>query len=289
MKCSRQVISYKSSVTSQRGFTVLELLIFSAISAVIMVAFITILVTITRIQARQSSAAEVNQQSQFLLQTIQYYVERSSLIEMNQDVATSTLKLRMAASSEDPTYIYLSGGMVYLQQSSTAAQALTTSRVTVPSLTFTRRSNAPSHDSVAVSFIVSYNTPNLQQQFSETLQTAVARVNAATFDSSVVPSSTATYSLGAAGQIWTSVNSILNFSGANVYFSSGYNVGIGVSSPAYLLQVGGGGVNGDIYIGGTGCGATGCGLILKSAGGSCARIILTNAGQISTSSVASCP
>ncbi len=57
-------------------------------------------------------------------------------------------------------------------------------------------------------------------------------VDAATFDSNLIPSSTATYKLGASGQIWTSVNDIIYFSGSNV--------GIGVSSPGQTLEVNGG-------------------------------------------------
>src|SRR5439155_3691810 len=78
------------------GFTVLELILFTAIFVGTGVIFITILLTITRVHVRQSAVAEVNQQSQFLLQTIQRNVASASLIEMQTDVATATLKLRMA-------------------------------------------------------------------------------------------------------------------------------------------------------------------------------------------------
>ena len=57
-------------------------------------------------------------------------------------------------------------------------------------------------------------------------------VDAATFDSNLIPSSTATYKIGASGQVWTSVNDIIYFSGSNV--------GIGVSSPGQTLEVNGG-------------------------------------------------
>jgi len=228
--------SFASSRLRRKGFSLIELLLFAAIFAIIAVAFITILVTIVAIQTRQQAAIEVNQQSQFLLQQIQYYIESSSLVELNQDSATSTLKLRMSASSTDPTYIYLSGNAVYLRQTdSGAAQALNSNRVNVSNLNFfAKRSNPPGHDSVSVSFTVAYNTANVQQQFSETLQTAVARVSAATFDSNVIPSSTATYKLGVSGNVWSSVNDIINFSGSNV------GIGIGVTSPQQTLEVNGG-------------------------------------------------
>ncbi len=266
---------------SKKGFTIIELLAFSAIFAIVMVAFITMMVAVIRIQSRQSAAAEVNQESQFLLQQIQYYIERSSLVELNQDIATSTLKLRMAASSLDPTYIYLSSGTpgtVYLQQTATGTpQPLTTPRVNVTSLTFIKRSNAPGHDSVSVSFVVANNTQNATQQFSEALQTAIARVNAATFDTGVFPSSTTGLPLGTATQYWSNVNGVLNFGlpgSNNVYFTGYAGVNMG-SQPTQALQVAGG----DIYISNSASG-----IILKN-GASCYRLYITGSGMIATSSV----
>jgi type II secretory pathway component PulJ len=269
---------------SRRGFSILELLVFTAIFAIVIVSFISILVSITRVQSRQGAVAQVNGESQFLLTQIEYYVEHSSLIDMSQDSQTSTLKLWTGADANDPTYIYLSAGTVYLKQTNGGTpQALTTSRVNVTSLAFTKHSNTPSHDSVSVSFSMVNNSPNMTQYFGQSLQFAIARVSAATFDSNVVPSSTAgAYSLGTVGQYWNPINGIINFVGTKVYFTG--NVGVNMASqPTQAFQVAGG----DVYISGTGCSGTGCGLILKAINGTtCARIILTNGGQISTSSAA---
>lgn len=218
---------------SNAGFTIIELVVSLAIFTILIIAFISILVSITSIYSRQTGVAEVNQQSQFLLQQIQYYVERSSMIELNPDVSTTTLKLRMAADAEDPTYIYLVDGILYLKQTDAGTPApLTTNRVIVSDISFIKRQNAPAHDSVSVSFVVAFNTQNLKQKFSEALQTAVARVSAATFDSNIIPSSTNTYKLGLVGQVWSSINDIIYFSGSNV--------GIGVQSPLQALDINGG-------------------------------------------------
>jgi hypothetical protein len=56
--------------------------------------------------------------------------------------------------------------------------------------------------------------------------------DAATFDSDLIPSSTATYSLGASDQVWSSINQVIYFSGSNV--------GIGVSGPGQVLEINGG-------------------------------------------------
>ena len=208
-------------------------MIFAAIFAVTAGSFFAILVTITRIQVRQTGAAEVNTQSQYLLQKIQYYIGSSSLIELAADVPTSTLKLRMPTSSGDPAYIYLADNTVYLKLTDSGTpERLSSSKVKVSGMTFTKRANVPAQDSVAVSFTVAFNTDNIQQRFTQTLDTSIARVNAATFDSNVIPSASNTYKIGASSQLWQSINDLLYFSGANV--------GIGVSGPGQTLEVNGG-------------------------------------------------
>jgi type II secretory pathway pseudopilin PulG len=263
----------------KRGFTLIELLIFTAVFSFVVVTFITIFVTVINIQGRESSQSEVNGQSQFLLQQVQYYVERASLIDMAQDTPAGTLKVYLGVNSQDPTYLTLSSGTVYLQQTATGSlQALTSPRVTVSSLTFTRHANPPGHDSVGVAFTMAYNTTNPKLIFSQMLQTSIARVSAATFDSNLIPSSTATYNIGVSGQTWSSINQVINFSGANV--------GIGVTPSLATFEVGSGNIRadtGDVVVA-----SNASGLILKDSSNVCWRLRVATSGVLSTASVG-CP
>lgn len=215
------------------GFTLLELLIFSGIFMGLAIVVTSILVVIVRVQARESGVAEVTSQSNFVLRTIQDTVERASFIDMVQDSATSTLKLRMASSSADPTYIYVAGGGVYIKETDAGTPVvLSSSRVTVSSLQFTRRSHAGSRDTVGVTMQVDFNTANLQQRFSQLFMTGIRKVSAAVFDSNLIPSASDTYRLGASAGDWKSVNNTIYFNGSNV--------GIGVITPVQKLEIDGG-------------------------------------------------
>lgn len=245
---------------------------YAAMFSVAAVVFITILVSVTKVQVRQSAVAEVNQQSQFLLQNIQRYVESSSVVEMDTDSSTSTLKLRMSSSSFDPTYIYLSGDTVYLKETDAGApQALTSGKVNVLNLTFIKRSNASGKDSVNVSFVMEYDAANSQYRFSQALNISVARVSAATFDSSIIPATSDTYKLGVSAGDWQSINDTIYFSGSNV--------GIGIDPPVAKLQVNGG----DVYVD-----TTSKGLILRDNTGGCWRLSVNTSGTISSASL-TCP
>ncbi len=166
----------------RRGFTLIELLVFSAIFALIIGAFITILITVVTTQTQQSASAEAQQQGQFLLQQFQYYVGSARLVDMRQDVATSTLVLResISSSSYDPTTFTLANGTVYIQQGTGGGlQPLTSNKVTISSLSFTRHYNVNSTssplgtDSVSYSFIVSSSAGN-QANYSESFQSSAS-------------------------------------------------------------------------------------------------------------------
>lgn len=255
----------------RHGLTMIELLIFVGLFTLVIVGFISVLVLVININSRQTSANEVNVQSQYLLEQIKYYVERSSLIDISQDTSTSTLRLRMKSSSEDPTIFTVASGTAYIQKGSGGQTALTSSRVTVSSLTFRKRSNPPGKDSVDVSFLMQYNTQNLKQSFFQSLSSGLTRVSAATFDSNLIPSSTATYKLGTTGAVWSSINDVIYFNGSTV--------GIGVSSPNAVLQVSGG----DVYVD-----TVGKGILLRSSDGVCWRIKPSTAGAY-TSASTTCP
>ena len=261
--------------TRRSGFTLIEIIIFSLLFAVSITGMVFVLITIARVQVRQSASVEVAGQSQRLLQIIQQRVEQSSGVELPTDVSTTTLKLRMQ-TNVDPTYIYVSGNVVYLQETDAGTpQALTSDLVQVTDLTFVKRVNNRGKDSVAVNFTVSFNTSNIQQSFIHILDTAVARVSAATFDSDIRASSTNTYKIGAGTQEWKSIND-------TVYFGSAANVGIGITpaSSGVKLQVSGGHIfPSDAQ----------SGIILKAPNGSsCYLVTITNTGFFATSSMA-CP
>ncbi len=220
---------------SDKGFTLIEIILYTAIFAVVGSLTVGILLTVTQVQQRESASAEVTGQLNFVMQTIQRLVSKSSNIEIEPGVTTSSLKLRMEDPTKDPTCLSLVDGVIKLAEGSgtnpnnctTITSELTNSRVIVNTFNFKKFVQYPGHDTVSIDLTMTYNTANPKGQVQRTLSSAIARVSAATFDSNLLPGS-ATFEIGQAGAPWQ-----------NLYLSGVLNLGTAASDPA--------GQNGSIY------------------------------------------
>ena len=262
----------------QRGFSLVELLVYVGIFAAVSVFLIGVFIIFTQVNIHQTSINEVNDQISFVNNTIQRVVRESSLISMPAGTATTTIELRMASSTLDPTKVYLEDNTIYLKEGSFTPIALTDSNVVVDNFLATEYENPGGNSIVQIYMTVSYNTLNKQAEFKRTFQTAISRASAATFDSDVLPDTDNLRDIGNASQNWKDAH----FSGD---VGVGGNVGIGIS-PAVgtsLRIIGDIKITGDIAIT-----SSTEGLILKSPGGTCYRYTATNGGG-TTSTAVSCP
>lgn len=262
----------KKKACVKNGFSLVELLIYVSIFAVSAVFLVAILTTVTQVQLRQVSIEEVSSQISFVNDTIQRIVKTSSLIDMTSGSPTSTLSLRMSSSSVDQTLVYTSSSILYLDERNNGVPTLTPltdSNVTVDSFIVTKYDNPNGFSLVQVDISMSYNSTNPKAQITRSLKTAVSRMSAAEFDSSVYPNTNNSFDLGTASKNWK-----------DAYFAG--NVGIGVTSfgSGYKLVASGGDV------------ATkdaGYGFVAKTPDGTaCYRIGVTNAGAVTSTSV-TCP
>src|SRR3989344_3512679 len=209
-----------------KGFSLIELLLYVAIFAIVSGLFVGILLIATRVQLHETASGEISNQLNFVLQTIQKYVRESSLIEESggdndeTDGITekSYLKLRTKDSANDPVCVSQIENAIYITKGAqnppdefkckapVEGDKITTEKVLVPTnpvgLQFTGFSNNPGHDSVQIDFTLNYKTTNPQSQFAKRLRTAVGRASAATFDSALVPGSNNYYDVGGLNTKW---------------------------------------------------------------------------------------
>lgn len=244
------VRKFKKILKNSDGFTLLELIIFAAIFSLVSIIFVAMLVSITGVQLKQTASSEVNRQSQFVLQTIQRYIENSSFIETTS-TPTQSLLLRMPDGSNGTSSLVniywetsTMASTIYLKTGAAAPEAITSPRVKVDELTFRKFSRPGAHDSVSFVMALSYNsTTSTAKKFFQRLATTATRVSAATFDTSVVPpaENLSDLALGVSGSRWKSINEMLFFDTKNgendAYFMNTGNVGIGINAPTYKFHV----------------------------------------------------
>ena len=181
--------------SGRQGFTLMELVLFTALFGVITTSFIAIFVTITRVQTQQGTTIGVNQESRFLMDTIQRLVRESSLIEIpiNSGDSGQILKLRMSSDAEDPTYVRYDDttGLVTIQVTETGPEEpLISNRVKVSNLVFTKLSNPDSKDVLELSFTMATSLDTDSSNYvSRDYGTSIARVASAIFESDIDRSS----------------------------------------------------------------------------------------------------
>ncbi len=250
------------------GFTLIELLIYFAVLTASASFLVGILVIFTRVHFRQTAINEVNNQINFVNNTIQQLVQTSSLIDMPAGVASSTLTLRRSSESLDPTLVYLDSvnKIIYLKEASGDPVPLTNKNVNVTDFSVVKYENPGGHAVVDVELAITYNATNPNAKFSRLLQTAITRVSAATFDSSILPNAGGMYDLGTATSTWR-----------DAYFSGSVGIGVSPVSGTALKT------NGDIAFS-----TSTVGVIFTAPNGSCFRMTITNTGTFATSSVV-CP
>lgn len=256
----------------QSGFTLVEILVYVAIFAISATFLVAILGVVLKIQNRQSSVNEVNQQISFVNATVQRLVQTSSLVENATGTVSNSLTLRMASPALDPTKIYLSNDVVFLQQGNSSPVSLTNANVSVDVFSVTKHENPGGPAVVQIDLSLSYNSSNPQAQVTRTARTAVTRISAATFDSSVVPNSNGAWDVGTQSNKWKD-----GYFSGNVTVDGKAGIGTSPSGSAIIKS------SGDI-----GFSASGIGLILKAPGGTCYRLGINNGGSFATS-VATCP
>jgi prepilin-type N-terminal cleavage/methylation domain-containing protein len=261
------------------GFTLIELVIYMAIFGVSAVFLVSILTSVTRTQVRQASGNEVNQQLSFVSNTIQRLVRSASVIGNEAGVASTTLVLRMASSTVDPTYIYVdaSSTAIFLQEATSTAVRLTDDKVTVGNFSVTKQEPAGGLAVVHVDLTLEYQSASAQSQATRTWSGAIARISAATFDTGIIPNLDNNIDIGSSLLRWKDAY----FSG-DVTIGTNGQLGVG-GGPSALSTT-------KIYMtgGDVGFATSTYGVILKSADSTCYRLGVSNAGALTTTAT-TCP
>ncbi|MDO8601679.1 MAG: prepilin-type N-terminal cleavage/methylation domain-containing protein [bacterium] len=169
MQSSRSKKLTANSLKLKAGFTLIELVIYMGLMAIVVGLFAGILITIVRIQTQQTSSRQVASELNFIMNTITRDIRDSQSLS----VTTSTLTITTSLASTTPIIITLDAGAVAKKEGTSATSTLSTSRVVADTLAFTELTNGDSQ-AVQIILTLSFNTDNPTQEYTQTLQTTAA-------------------------------------------------------------------------------------------------------------------
>jgi hypothetical protein len=191
---------FKKSI---RAFTLIEVIIYSAILVTVSTVLVSILSITTRIAGTENASSEIANQGNFIIQTIQRLVRESSAVEVSGD--SKALSIYLSSYDTSPvTVVFDSVNKKVNLTDASGISALNIAKVKVDSLVFKKLSNAGALDVIGIDLTLSFNSTIPGEALTRTLSTAVSRANAATFDSALFPNTNGSLDVGASGTRWGS-------------------------------------------------------------------------------------
>lgn len=127
----------------RKGFTLIEILIYTALLGMIMGAAILITKSSLEARAKNRSALILNENMHFAITRLEARVHAAIDITAPASGSANSLTLSMTDSSKNPTVFNLSGGVLKITESSGNATALTSDEIEITNLTFTRLTGTP--------------------------------------------------------------------------------------------------------------------------------------------------
>lgn len=138
---------------TQKGFTLLELLLYIATSAAMLLIISGFLSVLLRARIKNQTMAEVEGQGQAVMQIITQTARNSSSINTPaQGASAASISFGTYTPANNPTVFDVVDGVLRIKEGAGAAVALTNSRVSVSGVSFQNLSRTGSPGTVRVQF-----------------------------------------------------------------------------------------------------------------------------------------
>jgi type II secretory pathway pseudopilin PulG len=136
----------------KRGFTLIELVIYTGISAMILASLVFVLNVMYDARARVRTSAIVHEHVQFAVERVTASIREASVVTIPPlGSSSTTLQLTMPDSSINPSKFYVTSGQIYLQMGSASSLPITSTEIRITSATFTASNTSPPSVRVEIS------------------------------------------------------------------------------------------------------------------------------------------
>lgn len=167
---SQKVSCQLSDVSCQKGFSLLELLIYIALLSIVTLIFAGTFISIDRGRGNIDASSEVDSNLRFAMEKITNDI-RSATAVSTPTASSTSITLVLTVSGASTTYD-VSGGQLRRQVGAGAQEPITATTVTVSAPTFTRLDNTNTYlsktiISIKVDLTMSYNSASPDYQYSQ--------------------------------------------------------------------------------------------------------------------------
>lgn len=137
------------------------MLLYVAVSSVLLVTVSTFLILFQETRVKNQTIAEVEQQGQFVMETITQTIRNAeSITSPGAGTSDTALELNVLDVADDPTTFDLSGDVLRITEGTGSAIDLTNALVSVSGLTFENLSRTGANDTVRIEFTISRDSNN---------------------------------------------------------------------------------------------------------------------------------
>lgn len=154
---------------NEKGFSLLELVLYIGLLAIILTVASTLLVTLLEARAKHQTITEVGEVGQQVTSAITQAIRNADAITSPATgTSASSLTLATFTTATNPTVINLSGTTLQIKEGTSAAIPITSSYVTVSSLTFTNLTRSGTPGVIQVRYTLTYVNPSGRNAYSVT-------------------------------------------------------------------------------------------------------------------------
>ncbi|MBL1434245.1 hypothetical protein COB87_001585 [Candidatus Wolfebacteria bacterium] len=152
---------------TNKGFSLLELLLYISISASLLLAVSSFLGILLQARVKNQTIAEVDQQGIQVVQLITQSIRNSKGVNSPATSTTATLLSLSATNSvNDPTIFDVANSIFRITEGTSTPMLLTNSRVTVSSLEFHNLSRTDTAGIIRIKFNISHVNPEGRNEYS---------------------------------------------------------------------------------------------------------------------------
>ncbi len=145
----------------QKGFTLLETLLYITLTTIIIGAISTFITVTMQVQATNFAVSEVEQTGNQAMGIISFNIRNATLLNSPTiGDTTSSLSVNVANSAINPTVLTIYGSRITMQEASNAVIFLTPTSVNVTNLSFQNVSQISTKSSIKIQFTINYANPN---------------------------------------------------------------------------------------------------------------------------------